>query len=144
MGAADRQELPRLESARAQKKLSKDMQTKLQVQISSSEVTEDIVDNLKDRLVEFKKGWKKALPLEQKRLLRRTIEQLVFKDSSIAVFYYMADSNDFQKNGIDEKNQHFTSRGVGLRPFTKLQVQNLRNDEVGDAMPATGNVVKAP
>ena len=56
---------------------------------------------LEDNLEKFKRGWKKAAPIVQKRFLRRMIDCLIYTTEGIKTFYHMdimEESHNQQKN----------------------------------------------
>lgn len=131
----------RLEELGKQKKRLENLRTKLLDQISSEVLSEDPLEELNSRILDFKRGWKKATTAEQKRLLRRVFGALVYKENVIEVQYYPAvfGSNDSSgcnrlkllKKSIDEEGAEGDLEGSDS--VTKLQVQNLRVEGNGDA-----------
>lgn len=53
---------------------------------------EDPAEFLRDSIVDFNKGFKKAPETLKRRLLRETIQQLVLTAEGLAIWYYLADA----------------------------------------------------
>ncbi len=74
---------------------------------------------IEDRVLDFKRGWKKANPNQQKKLVRRIFNQLILTESGLQAYYSMAE--DSKEIGSDLKKQ----RPLGSNPdgrFSSLKM----------------------
>lgn len=55
--------------------------------------TGEAIQAIKARLGEFERGFAKATPMQKKRLLRRTVQQLVLANRGISVFFHQAEED---------------------------------------------------
>jgi hypothetical protein len=65
--------------------------------------------NLEDNLEKFKRGWKKATPIVQKRFLRRMLDRLIFSTEGLKTFYHidiLEESHNQQKNNKMAEGKH--------------------------------------
>ena len=84
----------------------------------SSVNTKEAKRIIEDRVLEFKRGWKKANPNLQKRLVRQIFNQLVLTEKGLEAYYSLAE--DEKIVGYDLKKQ----KPLGLHPdgrFPSLQ-----------------------
>ncbi|MGZ6435006.1 MAG: hypothetical protein ACXWRE_16845 [Pseudobdellovibrionaceae bacterium] len=134
----------KLEALGKKKKGLEELRTKLVDQISSSGDIDEAIESLKERIFDFRKGWRKSSAAEQKRLLRRLLSGLVCHENAISVYYYPA---AFESTPVGESNLGKKQANLkvvegkfrakkGEETVTKLKVQNLRVDGNGDLTPS--------
>ncbi len=122
--------------AQQRKELTEDVERMRSLVESDSGIAEAIF-NLKDRLLEAKRGWPKLTVMQQKRFLRRLITRLEIYPDKVGVFYWLADkaSNvipvDFTQNGsLTNKNSGIQSEQLLSKVLKgeppNLEVPNLR------------------
>jgi len=79
----------KLEKMAEQRKLLKTSLESIKDRLYASSDARAARLSLEDNLEKFKRGWKKATPIVQKRFLRRMIDCLVYTTNGIKTFYHM-------------------------------------------------------
>ena len=71
---------------------------------------------IQDRVTAFKKGWKKASPSSQKRLIRNVFDQIIFGEEGLDIFYDI--SNEAESIGTDTKKKGTLGSTPGVPHFS--------------------------
>jgi site-specific DNA recombinase len=88
---------------------------------------------IENNALAFKKGWKKANPTTQKRLLRRLVDKLVFSGNGIHALYVMAKDNaatviEKKMNGTSETLSEVFSQTKNVLEIFKNGITNKQTD----------------
>ena len=84
----------------------KELESELDCVVSdeySSVDTKEAKRIIEDRVLDFKRGWKKANPNQQKKLVRRIFNQLILTESGLQAYYSLAE--DSKEIGSELKKQ---------------------------------------
>jgi site-specific DNA recombinase len=94
--------------------------------------------SLEDNLEKFKRGWKKAAPIVQKRFLRRMIDCLIYTTEGIKTFYHMdileESHNQQNKSKMAEGKNPLAIAFLGLNQILRraLASSNLSVENASD------------
>ena len=96
---------------------------------------------IEDRALAFKKGWNKASPVTQKRLVRRLIERLIYTQDGLHTYYVTAKDSEMYLPVSKDKKASESSSGAG---FANVHFLNSSQRYPGDSFLSPGaSVVRA-
>ena len=84
-------------------------------QLSESVTASEAKTVIRDRVNDFKRGWKKATPSTKKRLIRNLFDRLFFGEDGLSIFYDI--SSETVHAGVENEKKRTPGSIPGVPPF---------------------------